>query len=248
MKNLHAISFTRLEAGLWLLSVAAIVASFVLFQADNVLILAASVIGATFLILNAKGYVLGQILTVVFSVLYGIVSYRSAYYGEMITYLGMTTPIAIASVVTWAKNPAQKGRPEVQVNQLQRREYLFVLALSCVVTAAFYVILKSLGTAALALSTLSVFTSFVAAYLTMRRSEYFALGYAANDMVLIALWLIASAGNRAYLSMVICFVVFLINDLYGFCSWCRMKKAQASAGCTGRRSSKGGAPVSTAAG
>ena len=171
---------------------------------------------------------LGQILTVVFSVLYGIVSYRSAYYGEMITYLGMTTPIAIASVVTWAKNPAQKGRPEVQVNQLQRREYLFVLALSCVITAVFYVILKSLDTAALALSTLSVFTSFVAAYLTMRRSEYFALGYAANDMVLIALWLIASAGNRAYLSMVICFVVFLINDLYGFCNWCRMKK---SPGC-----------------
>ena len=75
-------------------------------------------------------------------------------------------------------------------------------------------------------STLSVSTSFIAAYLTFRRSPYFALAYAANDVVLIILWTMASFIKTSYISVVICFVVFLINDLYGFVSWLKMEKRQ----------------------
>lgn len=218
--------FTKFEIGLWLSSVAVIATSFVLFQSKNYLTLTASLIGATFLILNAKGNVWGQVLTVMFSVLYGVISYSSAYYGEMITYLGMTAPIAVAAIVSWMKNPAEKSKNEVKVNQLAPKEYVFLLGLSTAVTIAFYFILAAFDTAVLWLSTVSVFTSFVGAYLTMRRSEYFAIGYAANDVVLIVLWLIAASKDSSCFSMVICFFVFLINDIYGFFSWLEMKKSQ----------------------
>lgn len=46
------------------------------------------------LIFNAKGNPAGQLLTVIFSLLYGSISFTFAYYGEMITYLGMTMPMA----------------------------------------------------------------------------------------------------------------------------------------------------------
>lgn len=219
--------FTKFEKGLWLVSVTAIVGSYLLFQAGDVLTLLASLIGATFLILNAKGNVWGQVLTVVFSLLYGVISYSTAYYGEMITYLGMTAPIAVASVVSWARNPAQEGEREVKVNRLPRWEYLLLVALSLAVTCVFYFILKACHTQVLWLSTLSVFTSFLASYLTMRRSPFFAVGYAANDVVLIALWLIAARQDRQYSAVVICFAVFLINDLYGYWNWIRLKKKQA---------------------
>lgn len=219
--------FTKFEKGLWLVSVTAIVGSYLLFQAGDVLTLLASLIGATFLILNAKGNVWGQVLTVVFSLLYGVISYSTAYYGEMITYLGMTAPIAVASVVSWARNPAQEGEREVKVNRLPHWEYLLLVALSLAVTCVFYFILKACHTQVLWLSTLSVFTSFLASYLTMRRSPLFAVGYAANDVVLIALWLIAARQDRQYSAVVICFAVFLINDLYGYWNWIRLKKKQA---------------------
>lgn len=218
--------FTKFEIGLWLSSVVVIATSFVLFQSKNYLTLTASLIGATFLILNAKGNVWGQVLTVMFSVLYGLISYSSAYYGEMITYLGMTAPIAVAAIVSWLKNPAENGKNQVKVNQLAQKEYVFLLGLSIAVTVIFYFILAAFDTAVLWLSTVSVFTSFVGAYLTMRRSEYFAIGYAANDVVLIVLWLIAASKDSSYFSMVICFLVFLINDIYGFFSWLEMKKSQ----------------------
>lgn len=219
--------FTKFEIGLWTLSIILILLSSILFQTKDLLTLIASLLGATLLILNAKGNVWGQILTVVFSVLYGIISYSTAYYGEMITYLGMTTPIAIASVVSWIKNPVEKGKNEVKVNHLKFKEYIILFVLACFVTFVFYFILKAFNTSVLWLSTLSVFTSFIASYLTMRRCEYFALAYAANDIVLIGLWILASMENNIYISVVICFLIFLINDVYGFINWSKMKKDQA---------------------
>ena len=54
---------------------------------------------------------------------------------------------------------------------------------SAAVTAGFYFILKFFNTANIVPSTISVKKSFLAVYLTFRRSPYFSLAYAANDIV-----------------------------------------------------------------
>lgn len=225
-KEKNSTYFTRFELLLWSLSIFIIIGSALLIGSTNWLSLLASIIGATFLILNAKGNVWGQVLTVIFSLLYGVISYKTAYYGEMITYLGMTAPIAALSVISWLRNPAENGKNIVKINQLKSKEYIFLFILSLMITVLFYFILKAFHTDVLWLSTLSVFTSFIASYLTMRRSEYFALGYALNDVVLIVLWSIASFANQEYVALLICFTVFLINDIYVFVSWSKMKKTQ----------------------
>ena len=63
----------------------------------------------------------------------------------------------------------------------------------------------------------------------MRRSPFYAIGYAMNDVVLILLWVLAAMQSAEYLSMVICFFVFLANDLYGFVNWLKIRKRQAAA-------------------
>jgi len=98
--------------------------------------------------------------------------------------------------------------------------------LTAIVTVVFYFILNAFNTANILPSTLSVTTSFVAVYLTFRRSPYFALAYSANDIILIILWVLASIYDVRYISVVVCFAAFLVNDMYGFISWQRMKKRQ----------------------
>jgi len=220
--------FTKFEIGLWSTSVLLILVSFCIFDRENYLTLIASIIGATFLIFNAKGNPIGQFLTIVFSTIYGIISYGFSYYGEMITYVGMTLPMALFALISWLKNPYEKGKAEVKVNRISKKEIVFMTLLTLIVTIIFYFILKYFNTANLIPSTLSVTTSFVAVYLTFRRSPYFALAYACNDVVLIILWILASITDISYLSVVICFAVFLVNDLYGFVSWKRMEKRQKS--------------------
>ncbi len=218
--------FTPWEWGLFVGSVALILCSFFLFDGKNPFTLAASLIGVSSLLLNAKGNPVGQALMVLFSLLYGFISYSFSYYGEMITYLGMTAPMALFSLLSWLAHPYEGNRATVEINRLKRAELWLMLFLTAVVTGLFYLILDYFHTANLALSTLSVTTSFAAVYLTFRRSPYFALAYAANDLVLIALWILASLNDPAYLSVIVCFLVFLFNDLYGFFSWKRMERAQ----------------------
>jgi hypothetical protein len=52
------------------------------------------------------------------------------------------------------------------------------------------------------------------------------LAYALNDIVLIVLWILASIYDMKYISVVVCFVVFLVNDIYGFISWKKMEIRQ----------------------
>ncbi|MBD5139309.1 MAG: nicotinamide mononucleotide transporter [Ruminococcus sp.] len=218
--------FTKFEIALWLCSITAITASFLIFDRTGWLKLAASLIGITALIFNAKGNPVGQILIIIFSVLYGIISYSFAYYGEMITYMGMSAPMALLAFISWIRNPYNGNRSEVKVNRIKRGEVVFMLLLTVAVTVAFYFILEKFGTANIVPSTISVTTSFIAVYLTFRRSEFYALAYSANDLILIILWIMAAMSDISYMSVIICFAIFLINDLYGFISWRKMRKRQ----------------------
>ena len=94
------------------------------------------------------------------------------------------------------------------------------------ITFIFYFILEHFSTANIIPSLISVTTSFLAAYLTFRRSPYFALAYATNDIVLIVLWLLASIYDIRYISVVVCFMAFFVNDIYGFINWRKMKIRQ----------------------
>ena len=218
--------FTKGEMILWSASVLMIVISFCIFDRTNYLTLAASIIGATSLIFNAKGNPFGQLLMIVFSILYGIISLSFAYYGEMITYLGMTAPMALFALISWLRHPYKGNKAEVKVNKLHGGEIVFMFILSAVVTVMFFFILHAFHTANLIPSTISVTTSFLAVYLTFRRSAYYAVAYATNDIVLIVLWVMATISNITYLSVVICFAMFLANDIYGFISWSKMHKRQ----------------------
>lgn len=218
--------FSTTEILLWCSSTTLIVISFCLFDRENYLTLFASLIGVTSLIFNAKGNPFGQILMVVFSLLYGIISFSFSYYGEMITYLGMTMPMAIFALVSWLRHPYNGNKAEVEVNAVGKTEAIFMWSLTAVVTLLFYFILAFFETANIIPSTLSVATSFLAVYLTFRRSPYFALAYAANDVVLIVLWVMASVSDIKYLSVVVCFLAFLVNDIYGYVNWQKMKLRQ----------------------
>ena len=221
--------FSLLERILWCASVAVIVLSFAIFDGEDYLILSASIIGVTSLIFSAKGNPVGQGLMVAFSLLYGVISYKFRYYGEMITYVGMTMPMAVVALVAWLKNPFHGKRSQVAVNRPAKREYMLILALTVIVTVIFYFILAAFDTKNTIPSTLSVSTSFMAVYLTFRRDPLFALAYAANDVILIILWTMASIENTAYIPVTVCFAAFLANDIYGYISWRKMARLQSSA-------------------
>ena len=218
--------FSPFEWGLILLSYTAILATFFLFDRTNYFNLVSSLVGIAALIFSAKGNPFGPLLMILFSLGYGVISYSFSYFGEMITYLGMSLPMSVWAFAAWFKNPYGKGHSVVKVSAVHGKEWYLIALLTCAVTVLFYFILGALDTPNLIPSTISVSTSFAACYLTARRSPLFALAYACNDVVLIVLWTLATFKDISYLSVTVCFIVFLINDLYSFYNWCGMARKQ----------------------
>ena len=221
-------ALSRNEKIFWLVSLAIVALSNVFSQDFSMLTLAAALIGVTAVLFGAKGNVWGQILISVFAILYGIISWQNRYWSEMITYLGMSLPMALWSIYTWIRNPSAENNAEVKINKLNAKNYILLIASGVAVTVGFYFMLKFFDTPNLIFSTLSIMTSFFAAALTMLRSSYFALWYAMNDVILIVLWVLAAINNPIYIPVIVNFVVFLFHDLYGFYSWKKREKKQVS--------------------
>ncbi len=218
--------FSPLEWGLWTSSVTLITLAFLLCGEFYPVTLIASLVGVTALLFLAKGNVIGQFLTILFSILYAVVSIRFRYWGEMLTYLFMSLPAAAFACVSWLKNPSNRGKSEVAVASMTAKKWGLCVGLSLVATLLFFFVLRYFHTPNLALSTLSITTSFLACSLVFLRSRFYALAYAANDVVLILLWILASIESLSYLPMVLCFLAFLFNDVYAFFNWKRIQTRQ----------------------
>ena len=226
MKNRLFNYFTKFEMCLFIFSLVLIISTFVIFDRVNYLTLISSLIGVTSLILAAKGNPISQILIIIFSIQYSIISWQEKYYGEIFTYIGMTLPMAVLALVEWIKHPYKGNKHEVEITLLCKKDILLMFFFTLIVTFIFYFILLYTNTSNLIVSTISITTSFIAVYLTYKRSPYYAIGYALNDIVLIVLWIYASIDDLSYISVIACFVTFLINDIYGFVAWVKMRKRQ----------------------
>lgn len=221
--------FNKFELCLWSVSLVTVFLSFVIPSEKDWLSLIASLIGVTALVYNARGNVMGQILSIAFSLFYGIISLTFGYWGEAITYLGMTLPSAIVATISWLRNP-YGDTGEVRASKMTKKITVIMLLCTIPVTMLFSLSLWALDTPNLFWSTVSITTSFIASFLTYMRSPYFAFVYAFNDIILIVLWALASMESISYLPMVACFVMFLFNDSYCFISWQRMQKRQKKEG------------------
>ena len=219
--------FTRAEKIIFLSSFFLIISSFILFDRENYFSLFSSLTGIISVIFCAKGNPLGHVFGIVFSIVYAIISFSYAYYGEMITYLFMTLPMAVFSLISWLRNPFRENKAEVTVGTIGKKDVLQTIVFSISVTIIFYFLLKYLNTTNLVISTFSITTSFAAAFLSYKRTEFYALAYGLNDIVLIILWTLASIEDISYISVIICFVAFLVNDIYAFINWRNMRKRQA---------------------
>ena len=148
MKILKAIVkyFSIGEILLWGFSTILIIASFCLFDKSNYLTLVASLTGVTSLIFNAKGNPIGQVLMIIFSLVHGYISFIFKYYGEMLTYVCMTMPMAVFALVSWLTPPFKGNKAEVEVNKLKKNEPIFMWFLTIIIIVIFYVILRAFNT------------------------------------------------------------------------------------------------------
>ena len=210
-----------------LISLIIIIGCFFLGSDKNVLSLITSILGVITVIFGAKGLVLAPVINIIYNVVYILLSYTQGFYGEVLIYVFLMTPINIAMIVSWFKNKSKEDENIVEVNKLSKKEYFILFFVTILFSIGFYFILRALNTTAVFISTISLIDSFIATYLLYRRCSNYALSYIVNDIILIVLWSFAIKNNGiAYLPMILSFGVFLVNDIYGLISWKKRERKQ----------------------
>lgn len=225
MKKIFKIKLSKFEISLWLLSVLILLVSFIIAKATIPLIIT-TLIGVTALIFLAKGEPLGQIMTIFFSILYALISLNLKYYSEVITYLFMTLPSALVALVIWLKNPYTEDQSVVRIEKLTKNKIIVAITTTILLTIIFHFLLRALKTPHLLISSISITTSLLASIMMFFRSRHYAMFYALNDLVLITLWSLATIENIIYFPMIICFFIFLINDIYAYINWKKINTFQ----------------------
>lgn len=220
-------SWNLFEKLFLIISLLIVIGCFFLGTDKNILSLVTSVLGIITVIFGAKGLVWAPIINIIYNIVYILLSYSQGFYGEVIIYIFLMTPLNIAMIVSWFKNKSKKDENIVAVNKLSKKEYILLFVFTLFISVIFYLLLKALNTSALLISTISLIDSFIASYLLFRRCGNYALSYIVNDIILIVLWSFAIKNNGiAYLPIVLSFLVFLVNDIYGLISWKKREKEQ----------------------
>ncbi len=198
-----------------------------LFKA-GALVIFNSLFGILSVFFLAKGKMIGNVLGVVQSVLYIVISYFNAFYGEVLLCCCIYIPINIASIISWARNLNEKDKIVIINKSLGWVEWVVSILSAVVISIGIYFLLDYFNTANLLVSTLSVFSSLMAGHLVIRRSEYNFAFYILNNIVCICLWLYVILQNNkvGYITTIVQYCMFLILNILGVINWAKIKKSQ----------------------
>lgn len=218
-------TLTLFEWILMIVSIIVVTISFIIPSEKDVTSFISSLFGVVSLIFLAKGNVFGQFLCLIFSGLYAVVAFTNKLYGEVIIFACITLPICLGQIISWIRHPFKDGN-EVEVSKTSWKTLLICTAIAVSISVCVYFLLNAFNTELLILSTLSFAFSLLGSTLGFFRSSYFCVAFVFNDVVVITMWALKAYENISLLPTVFCFVMFLLNDIYGVINWKRMEKKQ----------------------
>lgn len=176
-------------------------------------------------LLLAKGKYACYIIGIISTFFYAYISYNNHYYGEIIIAMCLTLPLMVVGLINWLKH--QDKKKIVVIKEVSKKEVVILTASQILMSFGYYFLLKIFNTDNLIISTISIAVSLIATYLTARRSEYGFIGFIINDIILIVLWSIPFiGGNINVITILLCPVLLLVNDIYGVYNWKKIRQRQ----------------------
>lgn len=176
-------------------------------------------------LLLAKGKYACYIIGIISTFFYAYISYNNHYYGETIIAMCLTLPLMVVGLINWLKH--QDKKKIVVIKEVSKKEVVILTASQILMSFGYYFLLKIFNTDNLIISTISIAVSLIATYLAARRSEYGFMGFIINDIILIVLWSIPFiGGNINVITILLCPVLLLVNDIYGVYNWKKIRQRQ----------------------
>jgi len=178
-------------------------------------------------ILVAKGRIFNYYLGLIQVVTYAYIAYGYQLYGEVQLNLLYFLPMQFVGLYIWSKNKDQKVKDKVIVKFLSANQRLVAALVSCVAVWLYAGYLRGLGDPIPYLDSTSTVLSIIAMVLmAWRYMEQWVL-WIAVDIVSVWMWVLVVMNEGANdIALLVMWIAFLINAVYGFIMWIKMYKQQ----------------------
>ena len=204
----------------WLVFSAASIVSLSIFWGESVLGTVAAVTGVAYTVFAGKGKRSCFLFGLVNTPLYAWISWRNGYYGDMalnIYYFSMMVP----GLMAWSRHMSGDDKGGIVRSRLSRREALFWMLALAAACLTLYAILVYFGGARPACDAVTNVLSVAGMIFTLRRLSAQWLMWIAVDAVEIFMWLGVWLEKGAQLSILLMWILFLLNGIYLWRVWLR---------------------------
>lgn len=178
-------------------------------------------------ILVAKGRILNYPIGIVNILGYSWISYQYQLYGETMLNMLYYLPMSFVGWWIWARNKNVDVPDAVKVKGLPWSYRTYWLAISVLSVYGYGVILRMMEDPLPFLDSTSTVLSIIAMMLmAFRYMEQWVLWITVDVVSVWMWWLTLQENGNADIAVLVMWIAFLVNAIYGFASWTRMIKKE----------------------
>lgn len=226
MKNLLK-EWTLFEK-VWLVAFTAIILSLSIVWGESPIAAICSLTGMLSVVLVAKGKISNYYFGIVNVALYAWLSFEQGFYGDSALYAVYFAPMQFIGWYMWKKsNSTVKGEQfGVKVAVMTAKMKIFWASVTIVGIAVLAVILTALnGTLAIVDSSTTVLQIVAMILMVKRFKEQWSIWILVNTLS-IAMWVYAAINGTADFTLIVMWVAYLVNSIYGYVMWNKAEKKE----------------------
>jgi len=207
----------------WLGISTLLILSLSLYWGDGLIGITASLTGIWCVVLVAKGKISNYYVGIVNILAYAWIAYSWKFYGEVMLNLIFFLPMQFVGILVWRKHMNSKAK-EVKTKIMTQKQRFTWFVIAFVAILFYGQWLASLGGNMPYFDSVSTILSIIAMILMiMRYVEQWVLWIGVN-MASIYLWVYALSNGGTDISVLIMWVAYLVNSLYGLYNWNKLNQ------------------------
>lgn len=210
----------------WLFSFTALIIGLSIHWKDSWIGIIASLTGIWCVVLVAKGKISNYYFGIVNVLAYAYVAYGWKYYGEVMLNLGYFLPMQFVGLYLWRKNRMSKKKDDVKARFMTNRLRVLWSAITAVAVFSYGLVLRSMGGSLpfmdSASTVLSVIAMILMAWMYMEQWILWII----VDIVSIIMWFAVMLDGGNDIAVLLMWVAFLVNAVYGAINWIKLVKVQ----------------------
>lgn len=212
---------------LWLVSFTIVILVLSILWKDTWYGTVASLTGIWCVVLTAKGKISNYYFGIVNVILYAVVAYQSRFYGEVMLNILYFLPMSVWAIFLWKKHKVSDDKPDdVKVISLSWKKRILWFVGSSVAIVAYTYLLYVLKGNLPWIDSITTIASVVAMIILARRAIEQWIIWIFVDILTVIMWVIAIREGAGDITILIMWIAYLVNAIYGFINWLKLLKEQ----------------------